>query len=227
MFSGSSALMSKLYVKNWTRYQHYKTRRPPWIKLHRELLENYGFHRLPIASKALAPLLWLLASESEDGSIEHDITVIGFRVRMTETQINQGLQPLIDAGFVQAEQDASSVLAGCKQDATPKTETEREAEVEIKTEGAALPEWIPVEQWNAFIEMRKSKKASPTPYATKLLIKRLDSLRKEGQNAAKVLDQSTANCWKDLFPVRNSTNPAPGLGYRAPKATSLAGAKVQ
>ena len=53
----------KITPRNWARFQHYNTRRPPWIKLHRGLLDDYQFHTLPLASKALAPLLWLLASE--------------------------------------------------------------------------------------------------------------------------------------------------------------------
>ncbi len=56
-----------LQPKNWAVFQHYKDRCPPWIKLHRDLLNDRSYMRLPIASKALAPMLWLLASESKDG----------------------------------------------------------------------------------------------------------------------------------------------------------------
>ena len=53
-----------LRVKGWARFQHYKHRRPPWIRLYRELLDDVTWHRLPVASRALAPMLWLLASET-------------------------------------------------------------------------------------------------------------------------------------------------------------------
>jgi hypothetical protein len=49
-------------VKNWKTCQHYKKRNPPWIKLHRSTLDDLDFLKLPVASKALAPYLWLLAS---------------------------------------------------------------------------------------------------------------------------------------------------------------------
>ena len=124
--------MATIRIKNWSSFQHYKERRPPWIKLHRELLDNYEFHCLPIASRALAPMLWLLAAESADGSIEHDPKMISFRLRMTEAELNQGLQPLIDSGFVNVEQDAGNALAACKQE--PKPETEGEAEEKTETE---------------------------------------------------------------------------------------------
>ena len=41
--------------KNWSHFQHYKDRCPPWIKLHKELLNDRAFMTLPTASKALAP----------------------------------------------------------------------------------------------------------------------------------------------------------------------------
>lgn len=124
--------MPKIRIKNWSSFQHYKERRPPWIKLHRELLDNYEFHCLPIASRALAPMLWLLAAESADGSIDHDPKMISFRLRMTEVELNQGLQPLIDSGFVNVEQDAGKALAACKQDPMPETEGEAEEKTEAE-----------------------------------------------------------------------------------------------
>ena len=42
--------MTRLRVKNWAEFQHYRSRRPPWIKLHRGLLDDYAWHRLPEAS---------------------------------------------------------------------------------------------------------------------------------------------------------------------------------
>ena len=55
--------------KNWSQFQHYRDRSPTWLKLHRSLLDDFDYHCLPIASKALAPFLWLLASEYEGGEI--------------------------------------------------------------------------------------------------------------------------------------------------------------
>ena len=41
--------MRRLRIKNWAEFQHYRTRRPPWIKLHRGLLDDYAWHCLPEA----------------------------------------------------------------------------------------------------------------------------------------------------------------------------------
>src|SRR5260370_40959398 len=57
----------RLRPRQWATFQHYKGRRPPWIKLRRALLEQPQWHWLPDASKALAPMLWLLAGHREQG----------------------------------------------------------------------------------------------------------------------------------------------------------------
>lgn len=116
-----------LRPKNWNNFQHYKNRNPPWIKLHKALLDDYEFYTLPVASKALAPLLWLLASESLDGEICADLAKISFRLRLTENEFLSALKPLVDNGFIE---DASNVLAERKQSATPETEKETEKEAE-------------------------------------------------------------------------------------------------
>lgn len=116
--------------KNWAVFQHYKDRCPPWIKLHRDLLNNREFMRLPLASKALAPLLWLLASESKTGEFDASVEELCFRLHMTEAEVVAGLKPLIDKGFFTG---ASNVLADCNRLAIPETETEREGETEKST----------------------------------------------------------------------------------------------
>jgi hypothetical protein len=117
----------KLRPKNWTRFQHYKDRRPPWIKLYRSLLDDRAFMCLPVASKALAPMLWLLASDHENGEIHGEMADIAFKLRMTEGELSGALKPLISNGMFE---DASNMLATCLQPATPETERETETETE-------------------------------------------------------------------------------------------------
>ena len=114
-------------VKNWDKFQHYHDRRPPWIKLHRTVLDDCVFLRLPVASRALAPLVWLLASESGDGTFGGDIA---FRLRLPELEIAEGISGLIQGGYIVCLQDASTALAPCKQEARLERETERETERE-------------------------------------------------------------------------------------------------
>lgn len=120
-----------LQPKNWDRFQHYKDRCPPWIKLHRDILNNRDFARLPLASKALAPLLWLLASEAKDGCFEACTEELEFRLHLKPKDIEEGLKSLIDKGFFIV---ASGVLADSKQVAIPEREGETEKEREKETE---------------------------------------------------------------------------------------------
>jgi hypothetical protein len=116
-----------LIPKNWAVFQHYKNRLPPWIKLHRELLNDRVYMSLPLASKAIAPLMWLLASESKNGSFDGSLDELVFRLHITEKDYRDGVKPLIDKGFFV---DASNVIADCQQLATPERETETEKETE-------------------------------------------------------------------------------------------------
>jgi hypothetical protein len=124
----------RLTPRNWSDFQHYKNRCPPWIRLHRKLLDNKDFQRLPVESRALAPMLWLLASESVDGVIDATLDDLAFRLRSSEPEITLALRPLVEKGFFSMEQDASSVLATRRQSAEPETEAERETEREAEAQ---------------------------------------------------------------------------------------------
>lgn len=106
--------MTYLRVKNWDKFQHYKDRNAPWIKLHRALLDDYEFASLPDAARGHLMLIWLLAV-SYDGRIPSDA---GFLARKLATTETIDLRMLISKGFLVPEQDASDVLATRKQDAS-------------------------------------------------------------------------------------------------------------
>ena len=123
-----------LTPKNWGSFQHYKDREPSWIKLHKSLLTNYEFVCLPVASKALAPMLWLLASEYKDGVIDASLDKIAFRLSMSRGDLANALTPLIEAGFF----DASEPLAERKQDAILEKERELEKEEEREEDSRSV-----------------------------------------------------------------------------------------
>jgi hypothetical protein len=108
----------KLTPKKWEEFQHYKDRSPSWIKLHKAILDDYDFACLPVASRALAPMLWLLASEYPNGVIDASLEKLAFRFRMTTGEMGEALNPLIEAGFFTVERDASNALADRKPDAS-------------------------------------------------------------------------------------------------------------
>lgn len=117
-------------VKNFERFQHYKDRSPPWIKLYNELLDDYAFGQLPDASKLHLVAIWLLASRSNN-RIPHDSIWIAKRISATE---KVDLDLLRVSGFIEVQdievQDRGIPQAARKPDADP----EREAETETETE---------------------------------------------------------------------------------------------
>lgn len=118
--------MEYLKVNNWEKFQHYKDRNPPWIKLHRELLTDYQFACLQDASKLHLVLIWLLASQT-DNAIPCDSQYLkGVLHLEAEPDLNE----LINSGFLMREQDESEALAECKQVAMPETEAETETDAQ-------------------------------------------------------------------------------------------------
>jgi hypothetical protein len=147
--------MTRLRVKNWAEFQHYRDRRPPWIKLHRGLLDDFAWHRLPDASKALGPMLWLLASEHADGAIPDDRESIAFRLHTTSDKVDAALGPLIGAGFLIEERDARTPPAA-RTHAAP-SESESESDKETKRERDARAHEAPTKVPEAFAAAARAR----------------------------------------------------------------------
>ena len=115
-------------IKNWNIHQHYKDRRPPWIKLHNALFDDYEFQVLSDASKLHLIAIWLLASRSTKVNEDNEPLLPCDEKYLTKQAGLKSpirLKPLISLGFVII---ASKSLAGCKRVAILETETETETE---------------------------------------------------------------------------------------------------
>ena len=95
-----------LEVKNWAEFQHYGKRNPPWIKLHRAILDDYNFCALSDASKGHLLLIWLLASQN-NGKVPHDVEFLERKLSVSSLK----LEPLIECGFLISLSGASKTLA--------------------------------------------------------------------------------------------------------------------
>ena len=114
-------------IKNWKKFQHFKDRNPPWIKLHREVLYQRDINMISDCSFRLLINLWLLASEDETKEgILPPLEDIAWRLRLDEKKIIQSLQELTEW----VEQDDINVISERYQVGPPETETEAETEVE-------------------------------------------------------------------------------------------------
>lgn len=117
-----------LVVKNWRQFQHYQDRNPPWIKLHRALLDDYEFARLHDASKLHLILIWLYASQN-NGRIPEDAAFLQKKLGLGEPP---DLETLKNEGFLFMEQSASNQQAERKQDASPRALAREEESREEK-----------------------------------------------------------------------------------------------
>jgi hypothetical protein len=66
----------------------------------------------------------------------------------------------------------------------------------------ALPAWLPITNWDAYLDMRKEKKKVPTARAIELVLAELLKLMRAGQDIAAVLDKSTRNGWTDVYAIK-------------------------
>jgi len=171
-----------MQVKNWNKFQHFKDRRPPWIKLYRDILDDVNWHELdPVAAKALV-MLWVIASE--DGGKLPDNKTLAFRLRLPEKTTVQLLNKLSHW----LEQDDINLISERYQADTPETEREtereKETEKEIEVRDIALyPPEVPESLWVDFLKLRKAKKAPWNQTA-------LDGFRREAATAGYTLEQA-------------------------------------
>jgi hypothetical protein len=168
--------------------------------------------RLPIASKALAPMLWLLASESKDGVFDGSLDELVFRLHITPKEYQDGVKPLIDNDFFIL---VSGVLAERKQVAIPETEGETETETKKKATVVAPPEGVSDSVWQEFKSLRKAKKAPITQRA-------IDAISSEANKAGWTLEKALEECvvrgWQAFKAdwVATKANPADNIRLTVP-----------
>jgi hypothetical protein len=128
-------------VVNWERFQHYKHRNPPWIKLYGEMLSSRTWVTLDDSSRVLAFAVLMLAARHEN-KIPMDPAYIR---RVAYLNSDPNFAGLLETNFVEIVDGASNVLATCTHDASnvhqnalPETE-KRQSREETEREGAHAP----------------------------------------------------------------------------------------
>ncbi len=93
---------------------------------------------------------------------------------------------------------------------TAKKRREEKRKEEKKNTLPPLPDWLPADAWNGYLEMRSKIKKPLTERARDLAITKLETLKQQGEDLAAVLDQSTYHNWQGLFAVKHSDWAKPG-----------------
>jgi hypothetical protein len=145
--------MTQYRIKGWNKFQHFKDRRPPWIKLYRDLLDDMDWHELDGDCAKTLISLWLIASENE-GQLP-DMRKLAFRLRMSEKALSAQISQL-DHWL---EVSDNEPISARYQDDAPETETETETETEIHCP-EKVPDGVP-EGKTAFEEFWKAYPRTP------------------------------------------------------------------
>ena len=182
-------------IKGWEKFQHFKDRRPPWIKLYRDILDDPDWHELDGDTAKALVSLWLIASEdTEQKGTLPALRHIAFRLRISEKQAKQILTKLSHWLI----QDDINVISGRYQDDAPErageeTETETykpETETEQRASAPRVypaPASVKETTWADYVKLRKAKRAPITETA-------LDLIRHEASKAGWTLEQALAEC---------------------------------
>ncbi|HET6890505.1 MAG TPA: hypothetical protein VFH31_05335 [Pyrinomonadaceae bacterium] len=115
-------------IKGFSKFQHFKDRNPPWVKLYRDILDDPDWHDLdPVAAKILV-MLWLIASEDDtkQGRLPCN-KKLAFRLRINEKQLEQSLNKLSHW----LVHDDIELISDRNQSDAPETETETDKETDI------------------------------------------------------------------------------------------------
>lgn len=135
-----------------------------------------------------------VGSERTDGSVQSDLGVGSERA--TKQEYNQEGKQEENQEYNHNGNDGSSVPA-----VLPKPKRKKQDD---NDDLGAPPEWLPLDAWVAFVDMRKAmgSRGKLTMNAAQLIIKKLEELKNQGHDPRLVLEQSVINNWRGVFPVK-------------------------
>lgn len=208
-----------------------------WFRLHDRVLDDPKVAKLSDSLFRYWVKILSLANRHK-GSLPHDLRDVAYALRVSERKARGIIDDLINASLLdecdaqllrphdwddwQYQSDTSTKRVQRFRErkrnvsvTPPDTEQNRaETETEHKTQDLLaielLPDWVPVQAFENFVEMRRKIKKPLTEHAKELAIKDLARLRDEGESPEAVLNQSTFRCYQGLFPVKQEQKDARG-----------------
>jgi hypothetical protein len=148
---------------------------------------------------------WLIVSDT-------GITLPNFDRHCGETAKRRALTAKRVAGFKHSHKkgNAANVTHALPREEKKREEKKKEQKQKQRPPAAPvaatmpdLPTWVNREAWDGFAAMRKRDRHPLTPRAAKLVLTELGKLRDGGHDPNAVLDQSTRNSWRDVWPVKD------------------------
>lgn len=187
-------------INNWADHQHYKDRCPPWIKLHNSMLTSEVWVMGTDQTRTLAIACMLLAARDKenDGSFNGDPEYVK---RFGYLNSKPDFKQLIEYGFINLVQDASTTLAECNTEKS-REETEK-SRVEKTAATFVLPDWIDKTHWDIWVKARKKMNDDQK----QMQVSKLKAWKDEGLDFAGALANAAANGTQGLFLPQNSLKP--------------------
>lgn len=205
-----------LVIKNWDRFQHYKDRDPPWVKLYRDLLTSESWLLGNDESRLVQVASVLIAARySNQIPYRYDLFQKVSNLDMDEKHFIRAIEHLAATNFLEIQKDAddgksmehlaSTTLATCTSEksrseqrrvdaparATPDAKTQGEADPPPGLDPAAWSRWCDYR-----VQIRKAIKPVSMPAAQR-------ELAGFGADQAAVVEQSIANGYQGLFALKN------------------------
>lgn len=90
---------------------------------------------------------------------------------------------------------------------------------EKKGQDFVLPEWVPKESWDGFVESRKKKKGI-TDRAKNIIVGKLHDLRARGHDTGKLLDEAVEKGWMTVYEPKEEKQGGNG-GFRYPNRNRI------
>lgn len=96
--------MDEIKIVGWKKFQHYKNRNPPWIRLYREMVDNDAWRALPGDLAKFLVELWTVASElGTEGTFPADPMLICWRLKRDSAHASAVASMVValgEAGFL-------------------------------------------------------------------------------------------------------------------------------
>lgn len=152
----------------------------------------------------------------------HDVTLLDTEAD-TDTDTDTDTEAETESVKQEAVVGKKGVGARNAPDATAQPTTKPQS---APTKAATLPEipdWLPANTWQAFIDYRKAKRKPLTPQAAALTLRDLDKARAFGHDPVALIEAAIANGWtgcvfrdRHFQPLTPANSPAVPGGGRAP-----------
>ena len=122
--------MGYLRVTNWHKYQHYRNRKPVWIKLYVDVLYDDKLRQLPVATRLLWDQLMLLAAERAN-VIPNDPELVAKLVGIPPRDCREGINQLLKGRWLSQTSGTRRASKPASKVASPEKELEKEKETPL------------------------------------------------------------------------------------------------